>query len=163
MAKAQSKAEIRNRFIKQAVDSSTATGKNLEAAAKQTEGRKQHSIDKNEPPKDDEEGKTAWDGDTLDLENLGKPFDRTEINEDFLEAIKDAENPGVTGDLQVCQLQGDYLACMERAFRSRHATRCRHTMHAAARRYGHGHNAGVIRKGVLGYLEGILKVSKDSV
>jgi len=151
MAKATSKAEIRDRFTKQAVDSNTATGKNLEAAAKQSEGRKQHAIDKNE-----------WDGDTLDLENLGKPFDRKEISEDFLEAIKDAENPGVTGDLQVCQMQGDYLACMERAFRSRHATRCRHTMHAAARRYGHGHDAGVIRKGVLGYLEGILKMSKDS-
>ncbi len=104
----------------------------------------------------------GWSGDLFDLEGMAKAFDRKEMHEDYLNAIKDAESPGVTGDLAAAQLQGDWLASLERAYRRRHASAVRSRMHAAGRLYGHGHEKGMLKQGVMKWIEGIVKNSKRS-
>ena len=79
----------------------------------------------------------------------------------MVEAISDADAPGVVGDLMTSSLQGDYLAMQERAFRARHLSGVRRRLHAAARRAGHGDDKGLFKRGVLGYVESVLKQSKD--
>lgn len=104
---------------------------------------------------------SGWKGSLFDLVGIGKAFDRSANAEDFLDAIKDPAKPGVVADLQASVLQGDYLAAYERAFRARHRTPLRSAFHAAARRLGHGDEVGVLRRGVLGYIGGIVKSAKD--
>ena len=145
----KSVAEIRERFRKQ-LDGLVATAKNHDQAAQGQEQRKWTQIDKN-----------GWSGKLTDLEGLSKAFDREENALDYQDAIKDPEAPGTVGDLSVAQLQGDYLACQERAFRARHMSTVRATLHAAGRRRGHGHARGVLTRSTLYYLEELLRASKE--
>lgn len=101
----------------------------------------------------------AWDGDLHNIVGMGIPFDRTSQAEDFQNA---AANGGVTGDYEITQLQGDMLAVMERAYRARHHSSVRTRCHAAARHRGHGHPTGVLRLGILGYLQLLEKQSKEA-
>ena len=145
-----SKADIRKRFTKQVAalkDASEAAAKVVTAG----EAPKQLKLDKN-----------GWDGNVLDPANMGKPFDRAEHDDDVSKAVSNPDSPGVVGDLAVSTLQGDFLAAFERSQRLRHATPVRLTIHAAARKYGHGHDAGVLVRGLQAYLTGILKVSKKA-
>ena len=105
--------------------------------------------------------KNGWDGDVFNVADMGKPFERTENEEDVVNAIKDINNPGVVGDLIASVLQGDYLATQERAFRSRHGGKIRASLHAAGRRFGHGHNGGLFKKGIINYIKYVTKLSKD--
>jgi hypothetical protein len=105
--------------------------------------------------------KKDWDGDLFGIENLSEPFDRTAINEQFREATKDGEAPGVSGDLIVTTLQVDYLACMERAFRMRHTMRRPRAMaHMTARRKGDGTEFGVLAQCNLAVVTDFEKGSK---
>lgn len=88
-------------------------------------------------------------------------FKREEHNEDMRNAIKDAKSSGTLGDLQVTTLQGDYLACQESAYRMRHSSSIRLAIHAAARRKAHGSESGPLIRGVKGYIENLLRVSKE--
>lgn len=145
---ATSKAEIRDRFSQQiaaVADSMDALGQGQIAQAQ----RKWPELDL-----------ADWNGDLSNLEGVSSAFDRSENGDDVVAAIRDPADPGVTGDLAASILQGDWLAALERAWRSRHLTRPRLYLHAAARRKGHGHPAGVIRRGMLGLVEGILQKSK---
>lgn len=144
----ESKADLRERFRKQ-IDALIQTSAEVGGALQGIGQYSNHQIDKNE-----------WEGNPTDLEGLSSAFSREENTNDVEEALADAENVGTYGDLAVSQLQGDYLACMERAIRSRNMNRVRRTMHAAARRLGHGNEAGVVRRGVQGYLETLLKFTK---
>jgi hypothetical protein len=145
----KSTAETRRRFldsVKKVAETADATYKGI----KNTDQPIQHKLDKN-----------GWDGDVFNVADMGKPFDRLEHEEDVINAIKDIDNPGVVGDLIASVLQGDWLATQERAFRARHAGKIRAGLHAASRRYGHGHAGGLFNKGLVNYIKQITKVSKD--
>ena len=104
----------------------------------------------------------SWLGDLFDIEGMSDPFNRDEANEMFVEATKDGENSGVTGDLGSTTLQVDYLACMERAFRSRHTMRRPRTMaHMTGRRKGHGNERGVLTQMNLEFVRNMIKQSRS--
>lgn len=86
----------------------------------------------------------GWNGDVFDYDGMKAPFDRQTANAQFVQAISDPDSPGTTGDLIATATQIDYLACLERAFRVRHAMPVpRLMLHAAGTMKGHGHDKGV--------------------
>ena len=143
-----SKADIRTRFLKQ-VQALQSGAKNLGEAITTPGQPRQFPVDKN-----------GWDGNVLDPAGWKKPFDRKEHNQDVTKAVSDPEKPGVVGDLAVSTVQGDFLAALERSQRLLHATPVRLTIQAAARKYGHGHAAGLFERGIQAYVTGFLKLSK---
>ena len=145
----QATADIRSRFVTQ-VKAYAEAADNLQKALRNLEQLKQHKVDKN-----------GWNGDVFDLAGMAKPWERKENEEDVIKSIKDGTKPGVVGDLISSTLQGDWLATQERAFRARHQTKIRASMHAASRRRGHGHPSGLFLKGVINYIKYIVKLSKD--
>lgn len=143
-------AELRSRFaaqIKTLQQTAQATGEALQGAGPR-------------PPQTPDKG--DWSGDPLALDTLAAAFSRDEHTADVQATIA-AQSQGVVGDLVSSALQGDLLACLERSYRCRHASRARRSMHAAARRLGQGHDAGVFLRGAQGAVEGVLKQSKDAV
>ena len=145
MAAPKSVADIRDTFNEQLL----RMQKLAEDAGKSTRGEGQRQWMTPE--------KKGWSGDVLDIKTIGEAFKRDQNHEDFIKALT---GNGVVGDLMVSQLQGEWLAVAERSFRARHMSRPRAAMHAAARLYGHGHAQGLFKKGILGYLQGIIKNSK---
>ena len=166
MAKPASKANIGDRFTKQ-LDAIVETGKSVADSLTGKDRRLNHKIDKGKWNDDSsltrqqQIDKGDWSGDLNDLEGMSAAFSREEHTEDVTNAISDPANSGVVGDLMVSSLQGDYLAAQERAFRSRHLSPVRRRLHAAARRAGHGDDRGLFKRGVLGFIESILRQSKD--
>lgn len=150
MAKPKSMSDVRSRFTK-VIEANVTAAKNVENALKNKGHMAQHAVDKN-----------GWDGDVFNLKDMGLPWATTEHGDDVVMAIKDADAPGVVGDLMASVTQGDWLATQERAFRQRHSSKIRNSMHAAGRRYGHGHPSGLFAKGVVNYVKQIVKMSKDS-
>ena len=78
--------------------------------------------------------------DLFDIANLHKPvFDRTEINDNYVDVMKSPEDDeaGTIGDTISLKNQIDYNAMEERAFRLRHASAVRCNIHAHGRRHGH--------------------------
>lgn len=115
----------------------------------------EQSLCNQQPSKFYEPDKGSWNGDLFDIEGMAEAFKRDEIHDDFRKAIND---DGVTTDLEVCLLQGDFVAMLERAYRERHKTPVRAKLHAAARRRGHGDEDGLYTKGLLGYLEHLMRL-----
>ena len=76
---------------------------------------------------------SVWDGDVTDLTGIKKAFDRSEILSTFND-IMDTDNPGSGADRMAMKFQSDYLAAMDRAFRTRHAGLVRCDLFAAERR-----------------------------
>lgn len=99
----------------------------------------------------------GWDGDPLNIGGTTIAFDRAEIGQAYASCLSDPGSPGTTADTMALTLQSDWLAMQERAFRCRHETSVRASIHAAARRAGHAHEQGVIKTGVVGYIQSILK------
>jgi len=154
MVKPKSTADIRERFQKQAITSGRETANKNKAALLNDGQRTWYVVDKN-----------GWDGSLLGgSDGIGKPFSRDEHKDDIEEAFKRNEDSGggVVGDLMASAMQGDYLGTQERAFRARHCGRVRATLQSAGRKYGHGHEAGILERGILGYIQGIIKISKDN-
>jgi hypothetical protein len=86
----------------------------------------------------------GWDGDVFDYAGIARAFNRDAANEMVVRAISDAEAPGTSGDLIAATTQIDYLACLERAFRVRHAMPVpRLLLHAAGTMKGNGTDKGV--------------------
>jgi hypothetical protein len=104
-----------------------------------------------------------WDGDLFAIEEISDAFKREDANDKFEEAVKDATNPGVAADLGALTLQVDYLGCMERAFRARHASRRPRTMaHMTGRRKGHGDERGTLTQMDLEFVRNLVKQAKAS-
>lgn len=99
--------------------------------------------------------RSVWDGDLFDIEGMAAPFDRQEHYDDFKEVCKDALDPGTVGDLIAIQLQGDWLACLERAFRLRHKSHCRAMIQTSARLMCH--HRKLFDSTLKGYVERILQ------
>jgi hypothetical protein len=84
-----------------------------------------------------------WTGDPRDIKGMNAAFDRTAINELYEEVVGDPLRQGRQGEAVVLKLQLDYIAALERSFRTRHASSVRSKIHAAARRKGHGASGGL--------------------
>jgi hypothetical protein len=149
MADPKAKADVRDRFSEN-IDKIAESGANADQALKNLEQREQHMLELND-----------WDGDVFNHKDMGSPFSRAEHEKDMRDTISDAESPGVAGDLMLTVLQGDFLGTQERAFRLRHQTKLRAEAHSAARRYGHGHDAGLFKQGIMMYMRALAKVSRD--
>ena len=105
--------------------------------------------------------KGGWSGNTRDNGGMGEAFKRDRANQDYVDAIKDPDSPGVEGDLQRSAIQVDYLAQMERAFRARHlSTRPRMMAHALGRIKAHGSPKGALVQLALEFVREIDKQAK---
>lgn len=103
----------------------------------------------------------GWDGSLGDIEGMSVPFDRTDANQMFLEAVKNPAQPGTTGDVVVATTAIDVLAAMEQAFRARHCMkRPRAVAHAMARKKGHGHPRGPLVQNYVEYMRFLLKEAR---
>lgn len=102
----------------------------------------------------------GWSGDVFDIPGMDQAFDRSEINSNFAEVCDSADAPGTVGDVASLKLQADYTAMVERAYRARVASPARCLAHAAARRAGHGHAAGIFTGGVLRYAQDLLRAGQ---
>lgn len=86
---------------------------------------------------------TDWETGPFNIAAIHTPsFDRTQINENYIQVHAGADSGGAVGDAAAIRLQLDYVAILERGFRSRHASRVRCLAHGAARLAGHGHSGG---------------------
>ncbi len=78
----------------------------------------------------------GWAGDVLNIPGLNAAYDRSAINNLYIQVV--STNPlGRQGEAMVLKLQLDYIAALERGFRTRQASSVRCRIHAAARRNGH--------------------------
>lgn len=108
--------------------------------------------------------KQGWSGDPFDLEGLSEAFSREQHHQEFDQAVSDSSNPGTVGDLAASSLQGDLLAQLERAYRSRLRTSVRNKINAAARRGGHGdEEAGVVALAFKDYVSSFIKGGSSAV
>jgi hypothetical protein len=98
-------------------------------------------------------GQDGWDGDVTDLTSMRKAFDKSEIVDCFNEVMDD-KNPGTVSDKIAMKFQSDYLAAMERAFRTRHAGSVRCEMFASDRRFLQG--SGNIEGLIIGNLQNVI-------
>ena len=89
----------------------------------------------------------SWDGSPTDLEGLSTAFSRDDIKSEIAKAL-DKDSPGTIGDIQINMVQGDILACMERAYRLRLSSAARRRAHADALARGHSHAAGIWERGI---------------
>jgi hypothetical protein len=108
-------------------------------------------------------GDNGWEGDLFAINDMGKPFDRQDLNDKIVEGMTDAESPGTTGDLTLGTLQIAYLSAMQRAFIARHTMRRpRALMQMAARQQAHGAEEGPLVQGVLEHFRGLAARSKSA-
>ena len=105
--------------------------------------------------------KGTWSGDPLDVSGMTGAFDRSKIGTVMAEIYSGKDKPGTTGDACTMRLQNDYLAAMERAFRTAKAPLCRTELFAAGRRKGHGSTSGVLLDGVVRYAQDLLKAGQQ--
>ncbi len=101
----------------------------------------------------------GWNQDLFDLKGMSQAFDRGAHAQDFEAAMANPANAGCVGDLMAIQLQGDFLASLERAFRERHKTWPRMMVQANCRRYGHQHEKGLFQLGFKNYLAFVLRMA----
>ena len=99
----------------------------------------------------------SWSGNPFDIPGMTGAFDRDDINQHYAEMLSDPANLGSLGSSLALKLQVDWLAVLERAFRTRHASSVRCAVHAAARRKGHSSGAGIFSIGTLGYVQNIIQ------
>lgn len=106
--------------------------------------------------------KNEWSGDLFDWDPMiKKPFKRDVANDMYEAAVKDALNPGVSGDLIITTTQIDYLAIMGRAFSARHTMRWpRAVAHSIGRRRAQGDpGLGLFMWGIYQYVKGLIEQS----
>lgn len=102
--------------------------------------------------------KSGWDGDIFKWNQMDKPFDSKQPNQELTQTVSSGKSPGRTGDLINTNTSIDYLAAMERAFRARHTmTFPRNVAHATARIHGLSKDKGPLKLAVMKYLEDLQK------
>ncbi len=87
--------------------------------------------------------------DPFDIQGMKKGFDRKEPNDKYIEEMKKED-----GKLNKCssyKFQICYVTMMERAFRARHSSFVRCTLHSAGRRKGQGKAQGVHIRGLINW------------
>ena len=99
-----------------------------------------------------------WTGDLFAWQEFETPYKRTQANDQGVEAMKDGESPGVTGDIVAAQVMIEVLATLERALRVRHTMRRpRAIAHMLGRKKGHGHELGVFAYNHIEYVTELIK------
>ena len=101
-----------------------------------------------------------WNGDLHDLAGITQPFKREELNQKYSEIISSGK--GSVGTAISYKLQIDYLAVMERGFRTRHASRVRWAMHAAGRRKGHGSRTGIFTGLLMNHVQNFARAGENN-
>jgi hypothetical protein len=83
-------------------------------------------------------------------EEVRTHFLRTQIYQNYINCIE-KEKP--TYEAIANKLQGDFLAQLERDYKSQRLSRVRSSFMEASRRHGHGHPQGVIKNGIFRNVE----------
>jgi hypothetical protein len=105
----------------------------------------------------------TWTGNPNDFAAIHTTFNRDVANQQFVNAVKDAQHPGVTGDLVAATLMIDYLGVLERSFKQRMTMgRIRRNALVSGRKAGHGSPTGVFIQSGLEYLRRIVKRAKGN-
>jgi hypothetical protein len=102
-----------------------------------------------------------WGGNLHDLVGMSSAFSRDSLNSLYEYALLNPQAGGTVGDCAASKTQIDWIATMERAFRTRHASRIRCAAHASARRLGHGNVNGIFTGGIFGYVQGMVQAAAD--
>jgi len=105
-----------------------------------------------------------WDGRLSGadyLENMSVPFSREAVTDDYVEALRDPDNPGTCGDIVAATTMVETLGVMERAFRARHTLRrIRATCHVVGRKQAHGTATGPFIQSNVEFMRNLLSRSK---
>lgn len=107
-----------------------------------------------------------WDGRLSGagyLQNMSTPFSSEAATNDYLEAVKDARNPGTSGDIVATTIMAETLSVMERAFRARHTLRrVRATCHVIGRKLAQGQPTGAFIQSNVELVRKLLARTKGS-
>lgn len=103
----------------------------------------------------------GWSGDPQDITGLNKAFTRKAMNALYVAIMRDETPNGTIGETMVLKLMVDYIAALERAFRTRHCSSVRAKLHAAGRRRGQGSKDGLFTGSVVLWLERLLLAAHD--
>jgi hypothetical protein len=95
----------------------------------------------------------GWSGNPLDLQTMKYAFDRSSLNALYSDGLMQPANGATVGDMMAAKVQIDYTAVLERAFRTRHATRIRCTAHATGRKKGHSNANGIFMGTLLSHVQ----------
>lgn len=85
----------------------------------------------------------SWTGDPYDIAGMNYAFDRSALNAAYVAVVSDTLRRGRQGEAMILKLQIDYLAALERAFRTRQSSSIRAKVHAGIRRKSHGASGGL--------------------
>lgn len=100
-------------------------------------------------------------GDLTDPDAPTESFSRRAINEEAIEALKDPDDPGTTGDIVAAVTMIDALSVMERAYRNRHMGRIRRLGLVVSRNRGHASSTGVFGFNAIEYARTIIESAKE--
>jgi hypothetical protein len=105
----------------------------------------------------------GWNGNPFDYAGLQAAFQRTQANTELLAALKDANNPGVTGDVVACSTEIALMSVLGRAFVVRQTLRRpRATAHQLGRRRGQGDQLGTFTQLGIEYIRSVLRQAKQA-
>ena len=105
----------------------------------------------------------GWSGDPQDISGMNNAFDRTNLNNTYIQILNDQNEQGFIGEAMAVKIQIDYIAALERSFRTRHCSSVRAKIHAAARRQGQGnHNFGLFNVNIQTWLLRLIEAAHDS-
>jgi hypothetical protein len=103
----------------------------------------------------------GWNGDPQDIVGMNLAFKRDNLNAQYQSVLGTPEHKGTVGEAMVVKLQIDYVAALERAFRTRHCSSIRAKIHAAGRRRGQGDTSKGLWAGNVLWLERMLFAAHD--
>jgi hypothetical protein len=85
----------------------------------------------------------GWSGNPMDIQGMNLAFDRSALNSIYLSVLSSTSPLGRTGEAGLLKIQIDYVAAVERSFRTSQASSIRCKIHAAARRSIQGASGGL--------------------
>ncbi len=106
---------------------------------------------------------SGWSGHPYDIVGLNTAFDRSHLNSVYVQIMMDQQGAGNIGESMAVKLQVDYIAALERAFRTRYCSSIRAKLHAASRKQGQSDStAGLFSATVTGWILNIITAAHDS-
>lgn len=101
----------------------------------------------------------GWTFNPTDIPNIGDPFDRTDVNSDYVDEYAGSGEDKIKVAMGL-NVEIGYMCMMERAFRERHRTCTRALMLLSGRRKAHSDTtAGVHKAAVEGFVQELLDTS----
>jgi hypothetical protein len=99
----------------------------------------------------------GWSGNPLDLKGMKAAFDRSSLNALYKAGLLQPAYQAKTSDALAAKLQIDYTAGLERAYRTRHATRVRCVAHNVGRKVGHSNAGGLFLGKILPHVQNVTR------